>query len=215
MNTYKVVNPLIIGSVKTEFNSSSALESANLFYKELSDKKCFHGPALVFKFTLSGGNKLHDFTVKEIPSSNSKNVSYDITESESQLSSSDQHAFIKYVNDSKSALTKSHNKTSGHSGGKHKSLLDDSSDELSLSYLKSSKHNDSSSSDSDDFFYKRKWFSPYTSSIQYISYNPTLYWGLNGDLITVPSFVTPTVLTTNWYGYPYKFGPINIFPKFI
>jgi hypothetical protein len=78
MVKYVVVNPVMGGTIKTEYEASSAEEAAKQFWETLTvDNKVFMDNLPIFAFTIKGGDKEEFFSVKEKPEGR-KNVEYQI-----------------------------------------------------------------------------------------------------------------------------------------
>ena len=75
MKTYNLVNPYVIGSMKSEFKATSSLSAAKQAWVELSQYFGNHLPK--YNFTLESNNKLNHFQATETNDSKN-NVSYEI-----------------------------------------------------------------------------------------------------------------------------------------
>lgn len=210
MTNYSVLNPVIVGSLHTEFQASSPLDAAQSFFNEMSSNKVFYGPAESFYFTMKDdNNKVFNFHVKESPSSKSNNVNYSIKSIPNNIPAKDNQKLISHFSNEKNKIINIVNKYSG--GGILSKTTDSDSEsfskKISLSYLKK---DDSSSSDDDDDEYdlariikSRVLGYPY-SPVKYFGYDPTIYIA-KGD--PFPNISLPSL------GFPYQFlRPVFAYP---
>jgi hypothetical protein len=75
-NTYKLVNPLIGGTLKTEIKADNSAKAAKHFYKELSSHIGNSLPQ--FYFSLQKGGKFYHFKVEE--QTNNNEVNYTLSQ---------------------------------------------------------------------------------------------------------------------------------------
>lgn len=173
MNSYKLVNPTIIGNLKTEYNAESPIEAAKQFWDQLTVENQLitnNVPMFLFSIEQTGG-KLHHFMVQEKPSTKkSKYANFTITEHKLDLSDEEQNEFkqnlTELVNDVNSKINEQ------HGGRKRYHNKDDDSSSSS-----------SSSSDVDDYLSFLR--------LRRIS-NPLVYWLYNPVLYRVRSSFVPT-----------------------
>jgi len=174
MKSYKLVNPVIIGSFETSFNANDATSAAETFWKSLSPYITNNVPK--FMFTLQEGGNLHHFVVKESVRDGSKFADYSLDKINITMSAKQQKTFLDKVAKLSSM---------DQSGGKRKKRYeeDDSS---------------SSSSDSDDDYFNFAHLRKLNQPILYWSYTPTIY---NTTTTTyTPTFNVPlTPYTQLWW----------------
>lgn len=204
MTKFKLINPLIIGSLDCKYDVSTANEAANKFWNQLTiDHNYVTNNVPQFFFTLMEENNrnLHHFVVKEKPVSNgAKYVDYEINEVNVKLDGDEKSNFIDRIHEMELEITRQEKQ---QTGGKHrkKRYLDD----------------DSSSSSSSDGYYRSDYLSALRLKnltnypISYFLYNPAVYCAdINTKIETkvienpsstivsstttfVPTFVTPMV----------------------
>ncbi len=210
MTNYSVLNPVIVGSLHTEFQASSPLDAAHSFFNEMSSNKVFYGPAESFYFTMKDdNNKVFNFHVKESPSSKSNNVNYSIKSIPNNLSAKDNQKLISHFSNEKNKIITLVNKYSG--GGILSKTTDSDSEsfskKISLSYLKKDDSSSSSDDDDDDYDLARIIKSrilgyPY-STIKYFGYDPTIYIAKNVTFPNiVPSLDSPYQVLYPFFGLP-------------
>jgi hypothetical protein len=174
MNSYKLVNPTIIGNLKTEYTASTPVEAAKQFWDQLTvDNQLITNNVPKFLFTLEqdGGN-LHHFMVQEKPATKKgKYASFTISEHKIDLSSEEESEFKESLKDLVSEVNAKINEQ--HGGRKRYHNKDDDS----------SSSSSSSSDDVDDYLSFLK--------LRRIS-NPLVYWLYNPVLYRVRSSFVPT-----------------------
>jgi len=171
MPTYELVNPYVIGDMKTSFNTSSSKSAANEAWSALSKYITNNVPKFAFTIKKLSDNKLYHFVVKE-KLSKSKKVSFTIKELNLNMSKEEENKFSNYVSN-----------LENQAGGKKKHNDDDDSSDSS----------DSDSSD-DDLIRRVRQFKERNSPLKYMWYSPMIY-SKDGNLtsVYVPSFVYPVV----------------------
>lgn len=173
MTTYKLVNPLILGDMETEYNENNINNAAKKVWSNLSQYITGNVPR--FGFTLKDGNDhLHHFLVKEKVSKN-KIVDYSIDKMDMKMTGKQEANFINHVD----KLGKNINTQIG--GGKKRYKDSDDSDSSDSSDYETIKYNKSRfySNDKHPFYY---WW-----------YNPMLYtvYGSQYNSIYIPTFSVP------------------------
>jgi len=174
MNSYKLVNPVIFGSIDTEFSADTGIEAVSKFWNTLSTHITNNMPSLYITLKDSN-NQLSHYKISEKLKEGSKTANYTISELDNKMSKSDTDKFLKDITKNEKNVN---NKLQRQSGGVRKPDR--------------SRHDGSSSSsdsDSDDYFN----FTKYKRPIQPISmwyYTPSIY---NVKSVFVPTFTTPIV----------------------
>lgn len=165
MTKFKVVNPLIFGSLNTTYEAKEPLEAAKQFWNSLTvEHNYISGNVPKFIFTLidEDSKKLYHFEVREKPNENNE-VDFCIKQLDEKIPKDTVNGFLNGVN----KITDDMNT---QMGGRRRKRYDDSS------------------SDSDDFslwkYYKRHSVKP----ISYWWYNPVLY---NVDYVSSLIFTPP------------------------
>lgn len=174
MGKFKLVNPVIIGSFKSTYESSNALDAAKQFWNELTENNYITNNVPQFLFTLEDvkDKSLHHCVVKESAAGNSKFTDFNIEKVNVDLSSQQKTDFLSEVN----KVTKQvNNKVNKQTGGKsRKRYKDDSS---------------SSSDDSDDE-------DDYLRSIRLKRLKqPIVYWWYSPNIYGVRTIFTPTFVS--------------------
>lgn len=171
MTTYKLVNPLILGDIETEYRENTAENAAKKVWNNLSQYITGNVPR--FGFTLKdNSDHLHHFLVKEKVSKN-KIVDYSIGKMDMKMTGKQENNFINHVE----KLGKNINT---QIGGRRKRYEDDS---------------DSSDSDSDDAtkYTRSRFYNNDKHPFYYWWYNPMLYtvYGSQYNSIYIPTFSVP------------------------
>lgn len=171
MGKFQLVNPVIIGTFNDTYETSSADQAAEKFWKTLtSENKYVTGNLPKFYFSLmdTGNNSLHHYVVKE--SINGSYANYSIKKADVKMSSKQKDDFLAEVSrvrsEAKSAAVKE------QSGGRRR-------------------HDDSSSSDSDselDDLFRHVRLRNLKTPISYWWFYPKLY---ETDVLFTPTFVAP------------------------
>lgn len=176
MANYKLVNPLILGDMKTEYDEKNIDDAAKKVWGHLSQYITGNVPR--FGFTLKDENsQLHHFLVKEKISKN-KIVDYSINKLHMKMTEKQENNFINHVDKLKNNI----NTQIGGSKKKRYNNSDDSDD------------SDSSDSESDIIKYNRsRFYNNDKSPFYYWWYNPMLYtvYGSKYNSIYIPTFAMP------------------------
>ncbi len=184
MKSFKVVNPLIIGQLNTEYVAENGLDAASQFWNDISAHVTNNLPHTYV--TLKEGNNLTHYKISEKLSGGSK-VDFAIAEYDVKLSASDKKSFITKVESYEKKTLNKIKQTGGLTTAKKSSHTTKSK---SSHKRRGSSSSSSSSSDSDDDFdfasYRRRLMQP----ISMWYYSPTLY-GVNS--IFIPTFNAPVI----------------------
>jgi hypothetical protein len=185
MGKYILVNPKIEGTIKTKVNAETALEAANLIFKEQS--QYFSNNLPKFIFSLKKKDEYFHFIVREKINKNN-NLKYKIS------------LYNKNINPDELQKIYSNNLKGGHS--KYNIYSDDDESDSSDSVSSDSDSSDSDSSDSDSSNnYDYLLYKPLKKPITYWSYYSYIYPTSN---IYIPTFV-PTLrpyININFTGLP-------------
>lgn len=168
MPNYELVNPYIIGDIKTSFSTSSSKSAANEIWSTLSKYITNNVPKFAFTIKKISDGKLYHYVVREKLGKNKK-VSFTIKELNINLSKDEQDKFSNYIKN-----------LENQAGGKKKRDDDDSD-------------SDSDSSD-DELIRKVRQFKERNSPLNYMWYSPVIY-SKDGTItsVYVPSFAYPVV----------------------
>lgn len=172
MKTFTLVNPLIIGSMKTEYVAENGLKATSQFWSELGTHLALNNPELYVTMKDDSGTLSHYVINEKL--GNNKIADYTISEHKVELSKAKEEKFLKDV---KKYEIKGKTLTGGSVDKKPK--RDRSKDSSSSSDL-----------DSDDDYYNfRRYRTRLNAPINMLYYTPLLY---SVDTIVLPTFV-PTV----------------------
>ena len=169
MPNFKLVNPLILGNLETDFSGKNIDNVAGDVWNSLS--KYFSGNVPRFGFSLKNdsNDKLHHFMVKE-KVSNNKIVDYSIENLDVELTNDQQKKFVNHIN----KLSKNIQE-----GGKRKRYEDNEDDD--------------SSTDTDDIYERLNYYKRINQPFYYWWYNPMIYtiYGSKYNSIYMPTFSVP------------------------
>jgi len=195
MKNYLLVNPYIEGSFNKTITAKNSLDAANQIYTSLSEH--FSGPISNFKFSILRINKKHvnnqnDYSSYEFKSKKNKHllhfkVKESIDDNKVNFSIQPYNGKLILLNEFKQSLDNHLNKSQqgGHKDSKfNKSKFDESND-------------DSSSSDSDSMDYNIKLRKKLTNPIDFLWYNPFIYYT---DQVYIPSFISSFPIVLDTYG---------------
>lgn len=182
VNTYKLVNPQIKGTMKTKVKSPNSIEAGKELYNNLSEH--FNNNIPKFYFTIqkgsSGKGKYYHFLVEE------KRKGEDVNFSIEPISLRGESSANKKLEKN---IEKYNNRKSEQEGGDKKK-----SKKKASAKKKSSKKNKNDSSDSDDSEeYELAYVTTYDYPIDYWYYTPSIY---DIDTYFIPTFyntVTPYI----------------------
>ncbi len=181
MTKYKLVNPLILGNIKTDYSGKDIDTVAADAWNSISKHVTGNVPRFGFTLKNDENDQLFHYMVKE-KVSNNKIIDYSIEKMDINLTKNQEDKFINHIN----KLNKNIDKQMG--GGSKKRYKDDDS---------SSSSSSSSSSDSDKLYDKLSFYKSKNKSLQYWWYNPMIYtiYGSSYNSIYIPTFSVPN--------YPY------------
>lgn len=167
MDTYKLINPYIIGHFNTNYTVDTGLDAALQFWDNLNPHITNNIPKLYVSFQRLKDNQLSHFKISEkISNKEGKLTNYTITELPLNLSPSINTSFIHDIEKLKNNIESIINIQTGGSRSRYykKNNDDDSS---------SSSSDSDSDSDNDYFDFSR--FKRTSQPISYWLYNPLLY----------------------------------------
>jgi hypothetical protein len=175
MKSFKLVNPLIVGSFNTEYTSESGLDAANQFWNDFSTHITGNLPNIYITLRENGTNNLSHYKIGEKVNKGSKTTEFTISEYNLDLSDSKKKQFIKSVEQyEKKVDAKISRQTGGDVEKKpEKKRYKDSSS--------------SSSSDSDDYYNFGK-YRRLTQPISLFYYTPVIY---DVPSVFIPTFTVP------------------------
>lgn len=173
MPTFKLINPLILGNLNTEFKGKDSDTVATEAWNTMS--KHFTGNVPRFGFTMQGPNdELHHYLVKE-KISKGKVVDYSLEPLKIGITQQQETGFVNHINKLKSNINE-------QVGGKSKKRYEDDDD-------------DDDSSDSDDKYLRSKltYYRSANHPFYYWWYNPMIYtiYGTKYNSIYIPTFSVP------------------------
>ena len=199
MPKFELINPYVVGELKTTFNVSTKEKAAEQAWVNLS--KYMTNSVPKFAFTLQGENgKIHHYKVDE-KVSRDKQVKFNIKEMSLKLSSKEQAAFLEKVGEIKASA-------SGKlSGGKHHHKSDSSDDDDKTKTKDDSSSSDSS--DSEEIYKKIRQLKDRNQPLKYMWYSPLIY-SKDGHLesIYMPSYMNvlyPLHFELSLLNYGYTF----------
>ena len=181
MPEYRLINPHIVGNMKTSANTDSANEAAKSIWTRLSKVLSIDVPSL--PITLEGGGKMHHFVVKEL----NKNGSVDFKIDAINVNTNSKQ-FKEFIEQNKSMQEGGRKKRSKKSKQSKKSKKydedeDDSEDD--------DEEDDFKDEEEAEMIYNRlmanRAFGPSTL-IDYWFYSPYIY---NTKSVFIPTFVAP------------------------
>lgn len=180
MDTYKLVNPYIIGKFNTTYKVENGIDAAKQFWDDLSAHTTNNMPQLYITLQRAGDNKLFHYKINEkIAKSGSKIADYTISEVKSEVTDSHKKGFLSEISKLKAKIEKQAHK---QAGGKRSSTKRDR-------YNKDDSSSDSSSSESEsDEYFDFSRFKRLSQPISYWWYTPTLY---NVAKLYYPTFNVP------------------------
>lgn len=177
MSSFKLVNPLILGDLNTEYSAKNAKDAADQAWNSLSKHITGNVPRFGFSLKDNSSDKLYHFLVKE-KISNNKIVDYSIDPVDIKMTDQQEKGFVNHVN-------KLNSKINSQIGGKKKKRYekDDDDDESSSS----------SSSDSDKVYNKLNFYNSKKYPFYYWWYNPLIYtiYGTKYNSVYIPTFTLP------------------------
>jgi hypothetical protein len=163
---YKLINPMIVGSMKTNIEADDADKAAVLIWENISKDMTNNVPKMGFSLK-DQDNKMHNFIVEE--EINENNINYKIYPV--YLDKIDEKKYIKYTDNLEKKIYKQ--------AGGHKKHYDDSS----------------SDSDDDTYKRLKLWRKKNsTNNFLYWWYNPYMYNYCNEcttNSLYIPTFVYP------------------------
>lgn len=168
MPTFKLINPLILGNLDTEFKGKNASSVAPEAWDAMS--KHFTGNVPRFGFTLQGpDNDLHHYLVKERIKKD-KEVDYSLEPLDVKMTEQQERNFANHIGKLKSKINE-------QTGGRRKRRYEDDDD-----------------SDNDDYLRnKLTYYRSNNHPFYYWWYNPMIYtlYGTNYNSIYIPTFSIP------------------------
>ena len=200
MPSYRLVNPVILGSFDQEYNADTPLEAASMFWDKLTNGKYLVNSLPKFHFTMSGGNKLHHYSVKEEILDDTKTAKWHLSEMPLELTSKQEDLFMKEVEKAKNPMTQSGGKRKNKKSKKNRQLQrhryekENEDDSSSSSSSSSSMSDDSSSSDSDsdeDMVLNNILTKRMRDPISYWWYTPSIYRLKRNYINYPPVFIAP------------------------
>jgi len=176
MDTYRLVNPRIIGSFNSNVTAESSLKGAEKLWENLTKHITQNVPSFYFTIENVNDNSYHNFHVNESPEG--KMANYSITDIGNEFKQDDITKLKKMINDVDDLETQNGGNRYGEKRYKH---------------VTSSKDiDDSSSSDSDDDYnyatYKQLRKLKMKDPFSYWAYLPNIYH-------PVPKVFIPTMLS--------------------
>lgn len=175
MKTLKLINPLILGKINTEYNGKNIEDVADKAWNSLSEH--IAGSVPRFNFTLKDVNsdELYHFTVVE-KVSNGKDIDYVIKKIDTDITKDQENKLIKHIDNLE-------NKIANQVGGKRKRRYKDDDDDL-----------DDFDCDDDDLYTKLSFYKHKRQPFYYWWYNPMIYTVYGAPIYTsiyLPTFAVP------------------------
>lgn len=218
MKNFKLINPVIIGKMKTTFETNTAIDAAQEFWNELTSNNYIANNIPQFLFTLENNvdNEFHHFLVKEnLDAENSKLTNFTIKEVNVDLTDKQKKIFLSEVEKIHSNISKSQSGGKKHRNQRkqkretptetaseqdvekvEEELTEGRTHRSSRSSRRSrrsrSRDDDSSSSSSDDDNEYIKRLRVKTLN------NPISFWWYNNSIYDYRTIFTPTFLPPLW-----------------
>jgi hypothetical protein len=181
MVNFKVINPVIAGTVATDFNADSPSEAAKQFWDNVTvTNKVVVNNLPKFLFTLkdSSTDKLYHFIVREKVDEN-KNAEYSIEETEDDMTSEQKEDFLNEVKRVQNRFGNENKSKSQDGGAKRKKIKKGGKRDKD-----SSSSSSSSSDDLDDYF----------TYVKRNIYRPISYWWYSPSIYKIKSVFTPVFI---------------------
>jgi hypothetical protein len=178
MNSFKLVNPLIIGQFNTEYTADNGLQAVSQFWNDLGSHITNNLPH-TYVTLKDNNNNLSHYKISEKFNGGSKTADFTISEFNLNLSEKQKNKFLKKVSTFESKTTKTLEKQTGGVVKRKQSRTrkDDSS-------------SSSSDSSSDDDYYNFSKYKRLSQPIAMWYYTPNLY-GVRS--VFLPTFNVPIV----------------------
>jgi hypothetical protein len=176
MKSFKLVNPLIVGSFNTDYTAETGLDAANQFWNDFSTHITGNLPNIYVTLQEGGSQNLYHYNISEKINRGTKTTEFTISEHNVDLSAAKKNKFLNGV---KKYETKINAQISRQTGG-------DVEKKPEKKRYKD-KDSSSSSSDSDDYYNFGK-YRRLTQPITMFYYTPLLY---NVNSIFLPTFNVP------------------------
>lgn len=188
-NTYKLVNPYIVGDTRKAVKAKNSYLAARQLYENLADH--FSNSIPKFNITImKGNNKFYSFSIKENKQGNEVKYSIQpIKIKNSKLKYKKlQEKISKFKNKTLGGAKKRKSKKTKRKSKKTKSDDSDFSDDIDIDFF----------DDSENYYKRTTNYVPFVGSpLDYIYYNPFFY---DLDDIYIPTFYTYTKpLIHLWY----------------
>lgn len=178
MKSFKLVNPLILGQLNTEYKADTGIDAISQFWNDLSTHITNNIPALYVTLKDENNNLCH-YKISEKIKEGSKVTDYVITEVENTMSDKEIKNFINNVDENEKKLKKEiHNQNNQNNQYNQKG---------GVKKTNRSRHNKSSSSSSDDDEDDYYDFTKYRRLTQ-----PITMWYYTPSIYRVPSLFVPT-----------------------
>ena len=177
MSKFKLVNPLILGNMNTEFIGNNSDAVATEAWNSISKHITGNVPRFGFSLKDTSNDKLHHYMVKE-KISNNKIVDYSIEPLDIKMSNQQEAGFVNHINKLQTKIEKKSNQT----GGKKKQrYLDDDEDD------------DFDDEDDEELYNKLTYYRSKKHPFYYWWYNPLIYtlYGTHYNSIYIPTFSIP------------------------
>ena len=173
MKSFKLVNPLIVGSFNTDYTAETGLDAANQFWNDFSTHITGNLPNIYVTLREEGTRNLSHYKISEKVNKGSKSTEFTISEYNAELSDAKTKKFLKEVEKYENKVNA---KISRQTGGEVEKKPE-------KKRYKDSSSSSSSDSDSDNYYNFGK-YRRLTQPITMFYYTPLLY--------SVPSVFIPT-----------------------
>ncbi len=188
MKSFKVVNPLILGQLNTEYTAETGLDAVSQFWNDLSSHVTNNLPH-TYVTLKDANNNLSHYKISEKLVGGSK-VDFAISNYDVKMTATEKKNFLKKVESYESKMEKKLSQAGQAGGESHVKKSTNPKKSTHRRRGSSSSSSSSSSTDSDDYYnfasYRRRLMQP----ISFWHYTPTLY-GVNS--IFIPTFNAPIV----------------------
>jgi len=178
MKSFKLVNPLIVGSFNTDYTAETGLDAANQFWNDFSTHITGNLPNIYVTLREEGTRNLSHYKISEKVNKGSKSTEFTISEYNAELSDAKTKKFLKEVENYENKVNAKISRQTGGDDNKK-----DGEKKPEKKRYKDSSSSSSNDSDSDDYYNFGK-YRRLTQPITMFYYTPLLY--------SVPSVFIPT-----------------------
>ena len=185
MNSFNLVNPLIVGSFNTVYKSETGLDAVNQFWNDFSTHITGNLPNIYVTLRETGTQNLSHYKIAEKINKGSKTTEFTISSFNLDLSATQTKKFLKGVANYQQKINE---RISEQVGGDDEKKTDKKTEKKTEK--KRYKDSSSSSSSSSDDYYNFGKYRRLTQPITMFYYTPSLY---NVTSVFIPTFNVPLI----------------------